>query len=90
MNTDDYRIIPLRRDRDAILLVAISAAALLITLGALAFLPDEAWDRLSDRSHALYVAGASVIPAVIAGWRRYKLREEAVKALSWASTKGGE
>lgn len=83
--TDDFRILPLRRDRDALVLIGVSMVLVVMILAALAFLPDAAWSRLVERSNTLYAAGAALVPTVIAVWRRYKLREQAAHALAFAA-----
>lgn len=82
---DDFRILSLRRDRDALLLIGVSLVLVVMMLAALAFLPDAAWSRLVDRSKAMYAVGVALLPTVIAVWRRYKLREQAAHALAFAA-----
>lgn len=83
---DDFRILPLRCDRDALMLIALSVIAVVLVFVGLAFLPDEAWDRLESRSQLLWGALAAIAPALIAAWQRMSLRKEAVKALGKAAS----
>lgn len=77
---DSYRILPIGRDRDALVGIGLSLVLVVGILATLAFLPDPAWERLVDRSKALYAVGASLIPALLVLSRRYKLRGDIVCA----------
>ena len=84
--TDDFRILPLKRDRDAFLLIGLAVVIAFVVIVGLAFLPDAAWDRLEERSKLLWGAGLSVVPVLVLGWKRLELRKESVKALGQAAS----
>jgi hypothetical protein len=88
MNTtpDDFKIKALVKDKDALLLIGLSILlGVLIVLG-LALLSDAQWERLVTRSKVLYAAALAAIPAVLALYARFKLREAAVRSLGQASS----
>lgn len=86
--TDDFRILPLLRDRDALLLIGVALLALLVVVAGLAFLPDEAWQRLEQRSKLLWGALVAVAPILLLGWKRLELRKASVLALGHAASAG--
>lgn len=84
--TDDFRILPLKRDRDALMLIALAAIIALLVVIGLAFLPDAAWERLEERSKLLWGALAAAVPVIAVAWQRISLRRDAVKALGMAAS----
>lgn len=83
---DDFRIKPLREDRDALLLIGLALVIALLVLIGLAFLPDAAWERLQDRSKLLWGALVAAAPIMLVAYQRLGLRKEAVKALGKAAS----
>lgn len=84
--TEDFRIQSLRRDRDAMLLIGLSIVLGLLVLVGLAFLPADAWDRLTERSELMWGVLVAVAPTVLVVWQRYKLRRDAVLGLGKAAS----
>lgn len=83
---DDFRILPLRRDRDAYLLIGLALVIGVLVVVGLAFLPDAAWERLEERSKLLYGALVAVVPVLVLAWQRYRLRRDAVLGLGQAAS----
>lgn len=82
----DFRILPLKRDRDAFILLGLAALIALLVVVGLAFLPDKAWHRLEDRSQLLWGALVSILPVLLLSWQRLKLRRAAISALGKAAS----
>lgn len=83
---DDFRILPLKRDRDALLLIALGVVVILLVAVGLAFLPDEAWNRLEERSKLLWGALVGIVPLLMVARERLKLRQAAVTAMGKAAS----
>ncbi len=78
---DDFRIRQLRRDPDALLLILVGTVVFAAAFLVLAFLPDQAWERLTERVQLLWVAGAALIPICLAAKGRFDVRRDAAVAL---------
>lgn len=85
-DTDDFRIIPLKRDRDAYMLIGLAVVIAVFVIVGLAFLPDAAWHRLEERSKLLWGALVAVAPILLLAWKRLDLRKAGVKALGQAAS----
>ncbi len=83
--TDDFKIKALVRDKDALLLIGMSAVLALAILLGLALLSDAQWNRLVERSKLLWAAGLAIVPALVAIYSRFRLREAAVRSLGAAT-----
>lgn len=88
MNTtpETFKIKALAKDKDALVLLGISLVLVLLLLSGLAFLSDAQWERLVSRSKLLWAAALAAVPALIALYARFKLREAAVTAMGAAAT----
>lgn len=84
--TDDFRILPLKRDRDALILIALGVIVAALVVVGLAFLPDAAWERLEERSKLLWGALVAIAPIVMVAWQRLSLRKAAIKAMGTAAS----
>ncbi len=85
INPEDFKIKELSKDKDALILIGLSVLLMFGLATGLAFLPDDAWDRLVSRSSVLWAAGLAILPTVVAIWQRYKLRQAAVQGYGVAS-----